>query len=137
MPQIRYVEHAERSPSGCFLCGRQTGPFIDCNVPRVQFWTPTGSQIVDTWVYVCVGIEENPGCAVQVARMSGLMVDRSMHDDVLGINSQLNGEIAELRGLLSKKTVTVAELQEHGLLPTANTPAVNLTGVEVSGGVFG
>lgn len=121
MPQLSYVEKATRSPTGCIMCGTQAGPFIDCNVPQITFWTAEGNKTVDTWVYVCVGSEENPGCAVQMGRLTGHLVDTFKMYELGQLNHNLNGEVAELRAQLAKKTLKVDDLISSGVLRAPET----------------
>lgn len=116
MPQLSYTEEARRSPTGCILCGTQKGPFIDCNVPQITFWHATGNKTVETWVYVCVGSPENPGCAVQMGRLTGALIDRTVIGELQEMIGNLNQEVAELRNALSKKSLKVSDVVASGMI---------------------
>lgn len=110
MSAFNLVQQPSGSPSFCLACGGSRGPFIDLQLPFVKVPTAIGVLDADGSVYLCVGTDENPGCAVQIGRMSGLMVDTSILHDLQRINEQHREEIAELRGLLSKKSLTVGDV---------------------------
>ena len=110
MPYIDYVTKADRSPSSCMTCGNINGPFVDLKLPEVRFATPNGIQHTEAWCYLCVGSEENPGCAVQVGRMTGLQVDVATLRELQEHCETLNQEIADLRAALAKKTIKVGDV---------------------------
>lgn len=119
MPEFRIVQHADRSPSMCVACGANAGPFIDVDISTFSIATPTGwTPIVDGTVYLCVGTHNNPGCAVQIGRKSGLMADQVVLEEALLENEQLRAEIAELKAIGKKKTISLADA-ERLLVPSA------------------
>lgn len=123
MPQLNFVEQATRSPTGCLLCGTQKGPFIDCHIPQITFWSATGNQTIDSYVYVCVGSEENPGCSVQMGRITGALVDRGVVADLQDMIEGLNSEVADLRNALLKKQLKVEDVIASGLILRAEPAA--------------
>lgn len=119
MPEFRIVQHADRSPSMCVACGANTGPFIDVDISTFSIATPTGwTPIVDGTVYLCVGTRENPGCAVQIGRKSGHLADALLLEDAQLENEQLHAEVAELKAIGKKKTISLADAEKL-LVPTA------------------
>lgn len=109
MPQFNLIQAADRSPSCCMACGGTAGPFIDFDVPYIKVPTDIGVLDATGGVYLCVGTPENPGCVIQAARMTGRMVDTSKLEEQEEHNATLHEEIADLRGALSKKTITVGD----------------------------
>ena len=130
MPELRLVEKSDRSPSGCVFCGSQLGPFVDTSVEVIQFWTASGVQSTRTRMYVCVGSTENPGCAVQIGRRTGLMVDKSKMEEMQKYVEDLHSEIASLQATVAQKTVKIGEVGEW---LQAQIPA---GAVASSGGVY-
>lgn len=98
-------------------CGTTLGPFIDFDIPFIKVATAVGTIDAEAGIYLCVGTDENPGCVVQAARMSGLMVDTAILQDVQRINATQRDEIAELQAKLAQKSVKLADvlplLQAH------------------------
>jgi hypothetical protein len=96
MAEFRLIAHAERSPTTCIACGRHTGPFIDLNSTILQVPTTVGVMDLDIAFYLCVGDAEQPGCVVQMARMTGQMVDATTHAETAMRLSSAKARIEEL-----------------------------------------
>ncbi len=116
MGQFQYVQQAQRSPGYCMCCGAVVGPFIDLSVPFVKVPTAIGILDAEGGVYLCVGTADNPGCAVQIGRLTGMVVDTAKLDEAVAHAETLNTEIASLRGAIAKKSVTVKDLLDSGLV---------------------
>lgn len=110
MSQFNLVQAPARSPACCMACGSTRGPFIDFDIPFIKVATAVGIMDAEAGVYLCVGNEDNPGCIVQAARMSGLMVDTAILHDIQKINAAQRDEIAELQSKLTQKTVKLADV---------------------------
>lgn len=110
MPHLDFVAQAQRSPSTCICCGNHNGPFIDMKMEMVSIATAIGVQQLSGAAYLCVGNEENPGCAVQIGRLTGVMVDASKLAEMKEHAETLNQEIVELRASLSKKSLKVEDV---------------------------
>ena len=120
MPDMRLVQTADRSPTQCAACGTNKGPFIDMDVTTFSVATPTGwTPIVDGTIYLCVGIPENPGCAVQIGRKTGMLVDRIEYEDAINTIQGYEAENRELRAISKKKSITLADA-EMLLAPTGD-----------------
>jgi len=99
-------------------CGTNAGPLIDFDIPFIKVPTAVGIMDANGGLYLCVGTVENPGCAVQVGRMTGMMVDTSKLEELQAHVENLNTEITELTALLSKKTLTVGDVVDTLRLET-------------------
>ena len=110
MSQFNLVLQPSGSPSCCLACGGAVGPFIDLQLPFVKVPTAIGVLDSEGPVHLCVGTVENPGCVVQMGRMSGLMVDVSTLAELQEHVRELNAEIAELHATLAKKTLKVEDV---------------------------
>lgn len=115
MPELRHVNHAERSPTKCLLCHTHEGPFIDC-----QQEIP-----IHGWVYICVGNEDRPGCLIQMARMVGMaetsvaFQTRQALDEALANIDRLDAELAEKT---TQVVVNVEDLRQLLERPEPETP---------------
>ena len=112
MAEFRLVANAERSPTMCAACGTNKGPFIDLDVTTFSIATPTGwTPIVDGSIYLCVGIPENPGCAVQIGRGTKMLVDRTDYDQALAELGAVVDELSETRKIAKKKTISLEDAE--------------------------
>lgn len=55
----------------CALCGEQKPPYLDLFEIPLRFTTAEGEVQTDGRLYVCVGNEDRPGCAVQMLTAIG------------------------------------------------------------------
>lgn len=110
MSAFNLVQQPSGSPACCLACGGVGGPFIDLQLPFVKVPTAIGVLDSEGPVQLCVGTVENPGCVVQMGRMSGLMVDTVILVEMQEHVKALNTEVAELQGALGKKTVKVEDV---------------------------
>ena len=125
MGQFIYTQQATRSPGVCMACGNVNGPFVDLSIPFIKVPTAIGVLDAESGVYLCVGSEINPGCAVGIGRLTGLMVDTVKLAEAHGVIGELNEEVAELRKQLSAKaSVKVEDLLRLGVIQ-----APEMTGV--------
>jgi len=99
-------------------CGTVVGPFIDLDVPFIEVPTSLGILDAEGGTYLCVGDSDNPGCAVQIGRLTGLMVDTSKLNEAQAHSEDLNTEIVTLRAWLAKKNISVKDLLDSGLVTT-------------------
>lgn len=128
MAEFRKVAVAERSPTTCISCGQHEGPFIDLNTTIASVPTQVGLTDLDIGFYLCVGNAERPGCVVQMARMTGLMIDSSTFEELraeLAVSSAKIDELGELlTEALKKRTIpgeTVMQIFDHTLRASATT----------------
>lgn len=119
MSQMRVVEKAERSPSCCAVCGGNNAPFVDLQLISFRVNTPVGVQEIEGTVYLCVGTPENPGCAVQVGRLSGQLADVSTVAEMQEQLDSLEAQLAKMTTTLKTKTIKLGELEEIGITITA------------------
>lgn len=100
-----------KSPfNGCLLCGSHGPEFVDAHFEQPSVSTPYGLQTLPVRVYLCVGTEENPGCAVQIGRLAGL--DRVAGSEIERLR-RLTSELARERDeALAQRVVPVPELLE-------------------------
>lgn len=112
MAEARMVQHAERSPSACVACGTNKGPFIDLDVSIFKLPTATGMMDVDGALYLCIGTPANPGCVVQIARKTGLMIDVELYEEKREEIDHLSQRIADLEALMTKKTIRLEDAQK-------------------------
>jgi len=116
MPQFNFCQTATRAPGICMACGTPVGPFIDLSLTFVKVPTALGVMDAEGVNYLCVGTVENPGCAVHIGTMTGKVVEAVAYEQLREHAGMLNQEIAELRGALSKKTVSVKDLIDNGVI---------------------
>jgi hypothetical protein len=55
----------------CALCGEQNAPYIDASDIALHLNTPEGVRLIEGRLYICVGIEERPGCAIGIINAAG------------------------------------------------------------------
>lgn len=109
------VDHV---PQGCFLCGSHNAPYLDVQIVDATIQTADGAVTVPGRVAICIGIDERPGCAVQIGRTAGL-VDRAAHERVvehLAAQTRANEQLAEERDEARAnqlRVVSVDELSER------------------------
>jgi hypothetical protein len=97
-------------------CGTTTGPFVDLSVPFIKVATALGVMDAEGGTYLCVGRAETPGCAVQIGRVTGLVVDIAAAEELLVSLSDARSESASLREQMKLKTLTVGDLVEAGFV---------------------
>lgn len=114
MPQFKRAEKAERSPSFCVACGGNNAPFIDLSLISFQVGSANGLVEIPGNIYLCVGTPENPGCAVQIGRLTGQLVDIGTVAEMQQLIDTQQQHLAEANASLRKKTVTVGELADIG-----------------------
>ena len=119
MGQFNFVQTTNRSPGCCMACGAAVGPFIDLSIPFIKVQTALGVMDTEAGVYLCAGTAGNPGCAVHIGRLTGVMVDTVKLEEAHEVIRELNDEVAELRKQLAGKSVKVEDLLRLGVISSA------------------
>lgn len=114
MPEYHLVEHAEVSPTCCFLCETTEGPFVRIGgVTRTRIASANGPVSVRGMVYICIGTDHNPGCLVQAARLAGMKKLSELHEDVQAAGREVVRLEAELAAARKENTtVRVVPVEE-------------------------
>lgn len=97
----------EHVPQGCFLCGSHNAPYLDVQIVDATIQTADGAVTVPGRVAICIGIDERPGCAVQIGRTAGL-VERVVHE-------RLRAEALEVQAVVAKVTAERDEARANQL----------------------
>lgn len=103
MAEFLIKQVADRSPTECLFCKRHVGPFIE-----------TGIDLpVHGHVWICLGDEDRPGCAVQMGRLAG-MLDASIAEHLRADVARYQHDIAELERARDEGpiTMTAAEVRK-------------------------
>jgi hypothetical protein len=112
MAEARIVAQANRSPTSCVACGTHQGPFLDFDLTIFNMATSSGGVDVDGALYLCVGSRETPGCLIQWARKSELMIDVGFYEDALLEIERLSALVEELKVIGKKRTLTLADAEK-------------------------
>jgi hypothetical protein len=85
MSEFRFTQHAEVSPTWCFLCRDYSGPFIDTHYESAA----TGH------VYICGPTESRSGCVGQMAHLFGMLTPVEA-EQLLIENTALREQVRQL-----------------------------------------
>lgn len=113
MSEFRIIENPDRSPSSCVACGSHVGPFVDLDTTIAQVSTTVGVMDLDIGFLLCVGSAESPGCVVQMARQTGLMIDKSVYDRDTGRWAEKVADLdQQLTQAVEERVVPLADVQK-------------------------
>lgn len=105
------IEHARSSPTFCAFCQTSEGPFIETGIDLL------GHGLI----LICTrNTERGVGCAEQIGRVGGNMIDRDEHDAKV---AQLAGSLDEVRAVADDLDRQLAEqkLAPEALLELVDT----------------
>lgn len=122
MAEMRVAAAAERSPSVCVACGGNNAPFVDLQIMEFKVNSPAGVVDVAGHLYLCVGSPERPGCAVQIGRLTGQLVDLVELQEAQRQLKNKDDRIGDLEQALKGRSVKIGDLEQLGFFTvTAST----------------